>query len=157
MKSGCFRSYLACRLPLVRCSSYSFWGRKAGDLMARRRLTKDERGRRAWCQDKAVALLYTLENGRRSFDDILARIRRRWPVSTAGDDFQAKLWRIFEREQVTRRAWSAEQARRWFKLRDPRWSFERLLVYIQNRRPALVKNPHFLAELRRLYDTDAAG
>lgn len=125
--------------------------------MNRKSNERREAARRVWMRERAVVRFYSLDNGRRSFPEILERIRRRWPRSAAGSDFEAKLRRIFDREAAARRAWYEERAQRWFRLRDPRWTLERLVVFIRNRKPALVKNADFLAELRRLYDADAAG
>ncbi len=125
--------------------------------MTRRRLTKREQARRGWMRDRATARFYALENGRRSFGEIWQRILKRWPVSAAEPGFKTKLQRLFDREAAQRRAWYEEQARRWFGLRDPRWDFERLTVYIRNRRPALAKNPFFAAELRRLFDENSGA
>jgi len=94
-----------------------------------------------------------LNNGRRDFPGILAAIRRRWPVSAAGDDFAAELRQLFDAEQAERETRLRERARRLFDVwNHPRWSFERLEKCIRLRRPKLAKNPIVAAELRRLYD-----
>ena len=112
-----------------------------------------EARRRAWCRERARLRFHVLNNGRRPFPAILAAIRRRWPVSAAGDDFAAELLRLYEREETERATWLRELAQRCFsRWHHPRWQFSRLEKYVRLRKPRLAKDPVFAAELRRLFD-----
>jgi len=74
--------------------------------------TRRETQRQAWMRDRAIFKFFELENGRRPFDEILQRIRRRWPVSCAADDFADRLQRFYEREQNDRAEYWRLQARK---------------------------------------------
>lgn len=56
-----------------------------------------ENKRRAWCQQRAIFLLLAHSGGRRTFGQIFARIRRRWPAATVGAEFEARCRRSWER------------------------------------------------------------
>jgi len=120
--------------------------------------TKREAARRAWCRYRAGVHFHVLNNNRRTFPEILAIIRRRWPVSCSGDDFAAELQRRFDAEQAERAEWLRDLARRLFDgWYHPRWTFERFAKYVRLRRPKLAKYPVFAGELRRLYDAAHAA
>lgn len=126
--------------------------------MSRTSNERTEARRRAWCRERARLRFHVLNNGRRPFSEILAAIRRRWPVSAAGDDFAAELRRLYDAEQAERAAWLQELARRLFaRWHHPRWQFARLEKYVRLRKPRLAENPAFVAELRRLFDAANAA
>jgi hypothetical protein len=54
--------------------------------------------RRAWCQQKALAWLSLEASLERSFALALAHLRRRWPASTAGSEFEARAHQVWQRE-----------------------------------------------------------
>lgn len=73
------------------------------------RLSHAERQRRAWCRQKAVFLFYQLENGKRTFEQILNRIQRRWPVAARESCFRDHLQFLYDQERAANIAWELEQ------------------------------------------------
>lgn len=57
-----------------------------------------ERNRRDDCRQRAVFFLYQHHGGKLTFDEVLARILRRWPMSAKSRRFQERLRRIWDRE-----------------------------------------------------------
>jgi len=64
----------------------------------RKRLSAAERSRRAWCRWKALMRLLGAAGPGQSFDAVFARVRRRWPVSTAGSEFEDRARQVWEKE-----------------------------------------------------------
>lgn len=58
-----------------------------------------ERKRQAACRQRAIFFLLT-HSARRPFPWLLGRIRRRWPVSAAGDEFEDRLRKLFEADST---------------------------------------------------------
>lgn len=57
-----------------------------------------DRSRQRWCRWKALVRISWAACPGRSFDEFFAGVRRRWPVSTAGSEF----------EDTARRAWATQ-------------------------------------------------
>ncbi len=107
-------------------------------------------------KERARIRFHVLNDGTRPFSEILKRIKGRWPVSAAGDDFAAELRQLFAVEQRERVEYLTGLARRYFADRpDCRWDFERLVKHIGRRWRRLAKDEIFLAELRRLFAAHA--
>jgi len=57
-----------------------------------------ERKRRDDCRQRAVFFLYSQHGGKLTFEQVLARIVRRWPVSARPKRFQKRLRKLWDRE-----------------------------------------------------------
>lgn len=115
----------------------------------------NESKRRAQCRQNARFKFFMLADGFRSFEDILQRIHRRWPVSCAGAEFAQELQRLYDQDQAERTELCRHYAREAFlRLRDPRMDFDALAARCARWDRMLARRPAFMAELRRLYDLD---
>ena len=57
-----------------------------------------ENRRRAWCQQRAYWLLLGHAGGKKTFDQVWAMLRRRWPQSSKGAEFFARCRLGWEKE-----------------------------------------------------------
>jgi hypothetical protein len=57
-----------------------------------------ERDRRDDCRQRAIFYLYGHHDGRRTFEEVLSKIVRRWPMSARGKRFQNRLRKLWDRE-----------------------------------------------------------
>ena len=69
-----------------------------------------ERSRRAWCQQLALGVLSLQAGPGASFDAEVACVRRRWPVSAAGSEFEARARQLWDKEVTEACAWFRQQA-----------------------------------------------
>lgn len=104
-----------------------------------------DRSRQRWCRQKALWAIAAATGPGQSFDAAFARVRRRWPVSTAGSDF----------EDTARRTWATqiekdriEQERFERQRRAPPLAFDLADVSVPSSPPSPPSPP--LSGLRRL-------
>lgn len=65
--------------------------------------------RRAWCRRRALGLVSLDAHPSKSFDLSLARVRRRWPVSAAGSEFEEEARRVWKKEVDEFERWRKEE------------------------------------------------
>lgn len=84
--------------------------------LTRKKLPNADQSRQRWCRQKALWMLSAFVGPGKSFEVAFARIRRRWRVSTAGADFEARARREWatqiEKDRIEQERFEAEQQRR---------------------------------------------